>query len=206
MRRDDPSATTGDSGRVRNQVEQDGPVAPATVAVQAPDAREVSERATLLAINLVSRRWNLNIVHCLRHGPLRFTDLMRQFAISPNVLSDRLRHLMAAGVVARRHLDFPPTTKVYELTEHGRALDPVLDALAAWGRRDAALPGGRAAGGEPTGPPTAPSDAGNPTGRCIRGARPEERQAVALSKQRSCGFSSGAQCPESGATTWQAPP
>ncbi|HEX9527950.1 MAG TPA: winged helix-turn-helix transcriptional regulator, partial [Streptosporangiaceae bacterium] len=52
-----------------------------------------------------------------------------------NVLSQRLRDLEDAGIVRRGVLDPPASVAVYELTERGRALEPVLFELGRWGSR-----------------------------------------------------------------------
>src|SRR5215813_9873043 len=53
--------------------------------------------------------------------------------VSQNVLSQRLRDLEAAGIVARDVLDPPASVAVYELTDRGRALEQVLIELGRWG-------------------------------------------------------------------------
>src|SRR5262245_41373607 len=88
------------------------------------------------ALNLVGERWALLIVRELLFGPKRFGDLRRGLStISPNVLSQRLRALEADGVVTQRAAGPPVSATVYELTEMGRRLQPVLTALATWGSR-----------------------------------------------------------------------
>ena len=88
------------------------------------------------ALDLVGDRWALLVVRELVLGPGRFTDLMAGLpGVSTNVLSSRLRELEASGVVARRTFPPPTPATVYELTEHGRALEPALLALGRWGAR-----------------------------------------------------------------------
>jgi HxlR-like helix-turn-helix len=55
---------------------------------------------------------------------------------SPNVLSQRLRDLEAAGIVRRSTLEPPASVPVYELTARGRALEPVLLELGRWGSQE----------------------------------------------------------------------
>jgi DNA-binding HxlR family transcriptional regulator len=85
------------------------------------------------ALEVVGERWSLLIVRDLTLGPQRFTDLARGLAgITPTRLTDRLRQLEAAGVVTRT----PATAGRevwYALTEAGRDLGPILDALTLWG-------------------------------------------------------------------------
>lgn len=76
------------------------------------------------------------IVRELLLGPKRFTDLRTGLPhASPNVLSQRLRELEHAGVVRRRTLPPPAGSRVYELTEWGMELEPVVTALGRWGAR-----------------------------------------------------------------------
>jgi len=85
-------------------------------------------------LELVGERWTLLVVRELLVGPLRFTDLHAALeGIPRNLLADRLRDLEAHGVVARRELPPPAARTVYELTDAGRELLPVIGALARWG-------------------------------------------------------------------------
>jgi DNA-binding HxlR family transcriptional regulator len=87
------------------------------------------------ALDAVGERWALLVVRELLLGPKRFSALHRGLgAASQNVLAQRLRELEAAGVVHRRRLGPPAGSWVYELTEQGSELEPVLIALGRWGR------------------------------------------------------------------------
>lgn len=86
------------------------------------------------ALDLIGERWALLVVRELLFGAQRFADLRRALpGASTNMLTDRLRELEAQGVVRRRILPPPAARSVYELTERGRDLEPVLDALGGWG-------------------------------------------------------------------------
>ncbi|HYP48998.1 MAG TPA: winged helix-turn-helix transcriptional regulator [Thermoleophilaceae bacterium] len=88
------------------------------------------------ALDRIGERWALMIVRELLLGPKRFTDLRTGLPhASPNVLSQRLRELEAFGVVQRRTLPPPAASRIYELTEWGQELEPVLSALGRWGAR-----------------------------------------------------------------------
>ena len=88
------------------------------------------------ALDLVGERWALLVVRELLLGPKRFTDLQGGLPKArPSVLSQRLRELEESGVVQRRKLGPPAGTRVYELTDFGRELEPILAALGRWGRR-----------------------------------------------------------------------
>jgi DNA-binding HxlR family transcriptional regulator len=88
------------------------------------------------ALNAVGERWALLVVRELVFGPKRYSDLHRGLPqMSQNVLAQRLRELEADGLVRRRRLGPPASAAVYELTERGQELEPVLRALAHWGSR-----------------------------------------------------------------------
>lgn len=88
------------------------------------------------ALDLVGERWALLVVRELLLGPKRFTDLRHGLPnASPNILSERLRELEQGGVIHRRKLPPPAAVQVYELTDWGRDLEPVVTKLGAWGAR-----------------------------------------------------------------------
>jgi DNA-binding HxlR family transcriptional regulator len=92
-------------------------------------------------LDLVGERWALLIVRELLFGPRRFTDLRSGLpGASPNVLSQRLDDLEAAGVVQRRKLAPPAASWVYDLTDWGRELEDVLIGLGRWGSRARLMP------------------------------------------------------------------
>lgn len=93
------------------------------------------------ALDLVGERWALLVVRELLLGPKRFTDLRAGLPnASPNVLAQRLRELEETGVVRRRKLPPPAASKVYELTDWGMELEPVLVGLGRWGARSPSRP------------------------------------------------------------------
>jgi DNA-binding HxlR family transcriptional regulator/putative sterol carrier protein len=93
------------------------------------------------ALDQVGDRWELLIVRELMLGQRRYTDLAEALpGIGSNILTSRLRELESAGVVRKTKLPPPWAVTVYELTEHGRALDGVLRALALWGAHTLGAP------------------------------------------------------------------
>lgn len=99
------------------------------------------------ALDVVGERWALLVVRELVLGPKRFTDLRAGLPkASPNVLSQRLRELENSGVVRKRKLPPPAASQVYELTEWGAELEPILRALGRWGVRSPEMPFGTAIG------------------------------------------------------------
>ncbi|WP_049558869.1 winged helix-turn-helix transcriptional regulator [Nonomuraea sp. SBT364] len=89
-----------------------------------------------LAMDVLGERWSVLVVRDLLLGPKRFTDLQAGLPdISPNVLSQRLRDLQTTGVLRVRTLPRPSASRVYELTEWGAELEPIVMALGLWGSR-----------------------------------------------------------------------
>lgn len=88
------------------------------------------------ALDLIGERWALLVVRELLLGPKRFSDLRAGLPhLSADVLSQRLRELEATGVVRRTKLPPPAASRVYELTEWGKELEPVVISLGRWGSR-----------------------------------------------------------------------
>ena len=86
------------------------------------------------ALEVVGDRWTLLLVRELLTGPKRHTDLRAGLpGIATNVLGDRLQLLQQAGLIRRATLAPPAASTVYELTDRGHQLKPVLLALAGWG-------------------------------------------------------------------------
>ncbi|HEY2672778.1 MAG TPA: helix-turn-helix domain-containing protein [Rugosimonospora sp.] len=94
------------------------------------------------ALDVVGERWALLVVRELLLGPQRFTDLRRALpGASSNLLADRLRELDGRGVIRRRRLAPPAASWVYELTDWGRELEPIVLALGGWALRVPLPPG-----------------------------------------------------------------
>ena len=87
------------------------------------------------ALDVVGDRWTLLIVRELFiQGPSRYTDLMHGLpGIATNLLADRLGDMEANGIVRREEAPPPVATTLFHLTERGRALEPIVRALGAWG-------------------------------------------------------------------------
>jgi DNA-binding HxlR family transcriptional regulator len=88
---------------------------------------------TARALEVIGERWTLLIVRDLLLGPRRFSDLERGLSdITPTRLTERLRLLESAGIVAR-DTSRGGREVWYALTEAGRRLEPVIDAVTLWG-------------------------------------------------------------------------
>jgi DNA-binding HxlR family transcriptional regulator len=82
--------------------------------------------------SLLQEKWVLLIVYSLLGGPTGFSELVRRGNVNTTTMTQRLNLLEAAGVLVKTvHSTMPPRTS-YELTDSGRALKPILDAIASW--------------------------------------------------------------------------
>lgn len=85
-------------------------------------------------LDKIGGRWTMLIIRELLLGPKRYSDLEAGLpGVTPNVLAARLRDLRTTGIVRRTKLPPPGVAVVYELTDLGEGLRPVVDALTRWG-------------------------------------------------------------------------
>ncbi len=91
--------------------------------------------AVARSLDLVGDRWVLLIVReLLSQGPCRFTDLRDGLpGIATNLLTARLKDMEENGLITRVDAPPPVATGLYQLTERGLQLKPVIAALAEWG-------------------------------------------------------------------------
>lgn len=83
--------------------------------------------------DLLERRWQLSIIYAALAGAMRFNEFAEAVGgISPRMLSERLRELEAAGLIQRTVLPTSPPRVEYRLTERGRRLAPVIEAMRAY--------------------------------------------------------------------------
>jgi DNA-binding HxlR family transcriptional regulator len=89
------------------------------------------------ALEVVGERWTLLIVREPLKRPYRFLDLVASLGVAKSILTNRLKKMIALGIVQKTSLS------QYRLTAKDRDLFPVTNALMAWGDKYAA----------PNGPP-----------------------------------------------------
>ena|SRR5687768_5052014 len=87
------------------------------------------------AAQLLGDAWTLLLVRDLAKGPRRFKELEASTGISPRVLTDRLRSLVAQGIMTRKMFAEIPPRVEYQLTEKGKDILPIIDALRDYGVR-----------------------------------------------------------------------
>ena len=94
------------------------------------------------SMDALGGKWTLLIVRDLLVERRRFGELLITLGgISPKVLVERLRSLEDGGILTRTVYPEVPLRVEYALTERGRELHPVIDALATWGTRLPAVTG-----------------------------------------------------------------
>ncbi len=84
-------------------------------------------------LEVVGEWWTMLIVRDCFLGVTRFDDFHQRLGISRNILTDRLEHLVARGVLVRVPYQEHPVRYDYRLTDKGRDLWLVLTALRQWG-------------------------------------------------------------------------
>jgi DNA-binding HxlR family transcriptional regulator len=86
------------------------------------------------SLDVLGDRWTLLVVRDLFAGKSRFGDFMTSpERIPTNILAERLKRLERAGLIVSTPYSQHPPRFDYHLTERGRALAPVVDAIALWG-------------------------------------------------------------------------
>ena len=85
-------------------------------------------------VQLIGSKWKILIIRNLMGRPWRFSELKKDLdGISQKVLTDSLRSMEEDGIVTRTVYPEVPPRVEYSLTELGRSLKPILDAMQDWG-------------------------------------------------------------------------
>jgi DNA-binding HxlR family transcriptional regulator len=87
------------------------------------------------SVDVVGDRWSLLIVRDAFDGTTRFSDFQRGLGVARNILSDRLRRLVEAGILAVQPAKDGSAYQEYVLTDQGNSLFPIVVALRQWGER-----------------------------------------------------------------------
>jgi DNA-binding HxlR family transcriptional regulator len=85
------------------------------------------------ALDLVGERWSLLAVREVMFGNRRFSEIVRNTGAPRDRLAARLKELVNVGVLERRQYQDSPPRADYHLTQAGRELAPVIQALLEWG-------------------------------------------------------------------------
>ncbi|EQD42489.1 transcription regulator, partial [mine drainage metagenome] len=91
------------------------------------------------AIKNIGGEWNFIIIRYLNEKPMGFNEILKSVrGLNSKTLSRVLKNLQAAEIVERTIINTQPFQVQYSLTEKGKSLDPVFDALRQWGMKWAA--------------------------------------------------------------------
>ena len=88
------------------------------------------------SVDIVGDRWSLLIVRDAFDGMRRFGDFQRSLGVARNILSDRLRKLVEAGVLDMQAASDGTVYQEYVLTPKGESLFPLVVALRQWGEKN----------------------------------------------------------------------
>ncbi|MBE1491952.1 winged helix-turn-helix transcriptional regulator [Plantactinospora soyae] len=126
-----PTVIESGTGFSANQITRLGKVTEAADRSPSPPASA--------ALELLGRRWTLELLFVLSHGEARFSDLVEAVpGLSRRVLTERLRQLADENLLRRRVVTGPPTRISYALTERGAGLRGALAEIDAWARNGSA--------------------------------------------------------------------
>lgn len=96
---------------------------------------ELPECPVATTVQLIGNKWKMLIIrNLIYNGKQRFSDFIRTIpAISKKVLTDNLRALEDDGLIEREVFAEVPPRVEYSLSEIGKSLRPIWDAMEAWG-------------------------------------------------------------------------
>lgn len=95
---------------------------------------ELPECPVATTVQLIGNKWKILIIRNLIDKTQRFTDFLKTIpAISKKVLTDNLRALENDGLIEREVFAEVPPRVEYSLSELGKTLRPILDAMRDWG-------------------------------------------------------------------------
>jgi DNA-binding HxlR family transcriptional regulator len=95
-------------------------------------------------LSLLDGKWKGVILFHLMEGTLRFNEIRRRLpSVTQRMLTKQLRELEESGLVSRTVFPVVPPRVDYELTALGRSLQPIIEAMAAWGEENVLCNTGR---------------------------------------------------------------
>lgn len=99
-----------------------------------PQAKEYPACPVEITLMLIGDKWKVLILRDLMPGTKRFGELKKSIGnVSQKVLTAQLRDMEEKGLVSRKvYAEVPPRVE-YSLTELGKSLSPILDAMREWG-------------------------------------------------------------------------
>ena len=99
------------------------------------EVHDAGNCAVAATADIIASKWTPILLHDISEGPRRFKQLESACpGISPRTLAERLKALEAEGVLVRRSYPESPPRVEYGLTDKGRALLPIIEAMRVFGR------------------------------------------------------------------------
>lgn len=87
-------------------------------------------------LDLLGDKWTLLVIRDLVLGKRRYQEFLASpEEIASNILAERLNKLLAAGLISLRAYQQNPTRYEYLLTKKGKGLEPILEAIVLWGKK-----------------------------------------------------------------------
>lgn len=89
------------------------------------------------ALEILVGKWKpIILLYLMQEGTHRFSELKRHLPdISQKMLTQNLRELEAEGIIERIVYPEVPPRVEYSMTEYGRSLEPILEAMHEWGTK-----------------------------------------------------------------------
>ena len=88
-----------------------------------------------ITLRVIGGKWKPLILHLLQEeGTKRYSEILRYLVIAPKkTLTAQLRELETDGIIVRKVIPTVPVQVEYSITDHGKTLFPILDAMCDWG-------------------------------------------------------------------------
>lgn len=118
-----------------------------TTKMETTNFRVITACPAEKAVRALEGRWKIFIVYYLLDRTMRFAELQRAInamnsrSITPKMLTQELRQMEADGLIRREVYPQVPPKVEYSLTDLGRKLQPVVEAMSAWGQQAESLSG-----------------------------------------------------------------
>jgi DNA-binding HxlR family transcriptional regulator len=89
-----------------------------------------------ITLEVIGKKWIVLILRELTSGQKRYSEIVSRLGASPKIISQRLKDLEERGIIKRTVFPEIPPRVEYELTEKGKTLNLVLQAMIEWGNMD----------------------------------------------------------------------
>jgi DNA-binding HxlR family transcriptional regulator len=87
-------------------------------------------------LDLLGDKWTLLVIRDLFLGKRRYQEFLDSpEAMASNILAERLNRLLAAGLIHQHAYQRNPVRHEYSLSKRGKDLEPILEAIIAWGKK-----------------------------------------------------------------------